>query len=584
VIPHRQRPVAEALNGGDAVREDFRNFLYLMWKWLRLPAPTEMQYDIASYLQHGPARLMVEAFRGVGKSWITAAFVLWCLYREPNERVMVVSASKDRADAFAVFVKRCIAEWDLLSELRPEPGMRDSNVTFDVGGSMPHQSASLRSIGITGQMTGGRASIIVADDIETPKNSQTQIQRDRLSELVKEFDAILMTDEDLKSIGLPRARVVYLGTPQTEMSLYNALPQRGYALRVWPARYPRKGPDFKGTLEAYVASKYQDRLAPIIQDRLFADPEMQWTPTDAKRFTELDLRAREASYGRSGFALQFQLDTSLSDADRYPLKCSDAMIMGLSPQMAPVKLAWGSGPECLHTQPAVGLAGDRWHRPMYVSKDYADYQGVVMAIDPSGRGADETAYAVVAMAFGFLFVLECGGLQGGYDDSVLKTLAEIAKRNCVKKIVIEANFGGGMFTKLFTPWLTKVSYPCTTEDITSSIQKEKRIIDTLEPVFNQHRIVFSEKLVEEDARTEDLQYQLFHQLTRITREKGALGHDDRLDALSMAVAHWAEVMDKDVAKNEDEHRQRMLDQELSSFFGTVFGVEPAPLNWMGDLR
>jgi hypothetical protein len=563
---------------------DFRNFLYLMWKWLRLPAPTEVQYDIAQYLQHGPSRMMCEAFRGVGKSWETAGFVLHSLACEPNERVLVVSASKDRADAFAVFLKRCIAEWDLLAPLRPEGTMRDSNVAFDVGGSMPHQSPSVRSIGITGQMTGGRASIIVADDIETPKNSQTQIQRERLAELVKEFDAILMTDEDLKSIGLKRARVIYLGTPQTEMSLYNALPERGYEIRVWPARYPRRSPEYKGSLEQFIESKYRGALAPMIRDRVLRDPLLQWTPTDAKRFTELDLRAREASYGRSGFALQFQLDTSLSDADRYPLKCCDAMAMGLSPTMAPVKLAWGSGPDCLHPLPAVGLAGDRWHRPMYVAKDFTEYQGVCMAIDPSGRGADETGYAVVAMCYGFLFVLECGGLEGGYDDTVLKQLAEIAKRNGVKHIVIESNFGDGMFTKLFAPWLTKVNYPCTCEEIRSSIQKEKRIIDTLEPVFGQHRIVFGEKVIEEDAKTSEVKYQLFYQLTRITREKGALAHDDRVDVLAMAVAYWAAVMDRDVSKTEDEHKQKLLDQELATFFGTVLGIEPTPPSWIGDLR
>ena len=45
-------------------------------------------------------------------------------------------------------------------------------------------------------------------------------------------------------------------------------------------------------------------------------------PTDPNRFSEFDLLEREANYGRSGFALQFMLDTRLSDAKRYPLKVS----------------------------------------------------------------------------------------------------------------------------------------------------------------------------------------------------------------------------------------------------------------------
>lgn len=87
-------------------QEDFRKFIYLVWKHLNLPEPTPVQYDIARYLQHGPRRCVIEAFRGVGKSWVTAAFVCWLLWRNPQLRILVVSASSARADAFSTFVKR----------------------------------------------------------------------------------------------------------------------------------------------------------------------------------------------------------------------------------------------------------------------------------------------------------------------------------------------------------------------------------------------------------------------------------------------------------------------------------------------
>lgn len=559
-----------------AIRADFRNFLYLMWKWLRLPDPTPVQYDIAHYLQHGPNRQMVEAFRGVGKSWITAAFVLWRLYCNANERVLVVSASKDRADSFSTFVKRCINEWELLEDLRVVGALRDSNVAFDVGGSMPHQSPSVRSIGITGQMTGGRASVIVADDIETPKNSQTQVQRERLAELVKEFDAIRMADKDLKPLGLNEGRIVYLGTPQCEMSLYNELPERGYEVRIWPARVPAD------------ADRYKGRLAPLVT----ASGLPAGAPMEPTRFGELDLRGREASYGRSGFALQFQLDTSLSDQNRFPLKLADAMVMGLSPEMAPVKTVWGSGPDCLAGEnvPIVGLAGERWHRPMYISREpttgatmYAPYQGCIMFIDPSGRGADETGYAVVAMLNGTLYVLACGGFKDGYTDDTLQGLANIAKRFKVTRVLIESNFGDGMFDKLLRPFLQR-THPCTTEEVRSSIQKEKRIIDTLEPVFNQHLIVFDEELVRKDFEEPDPQYQLFHQITRITREKGALAHDDRVDPLAGAVAWWVTYLGKDQEHAEEERRDQLLKKDLEDWFGHVLGGgSSSSTNWNGSL-
>lgn len=547
----------------DPLKEDFRRFLFLLWRHLRLPVPTPVQYDIAHYLQHGPRRKVIEAFRGVGKSWITAAYVCWVLYCNPNERVLVVSASKDRADSFSIFVRRIIEEFPPLAHLRPEPGLRDSTVAFDVGGSAPHQSPSVRSVGITGQMTGGRASKIIADDIETPKNSLTQIMRDRTAELVKEFDAILMAEEDLKALGINRAEVVYLGTPQCEMSLYNDLPARGYAVRIWPARYPES------------ADRYRGRLAPMLANKLEQDPTLgtacngRGTPTDPTRFTDLDLLEREASYGRSGFSLQFMLDTSLSDADRYPLKLSDFIVLDTSPTVAPVKLAWGSGAkQVINDLPVVGLSGDRWHSPMYVSDLFTEYEGCVMFIDPSGRGKDETGYAIVAMLKGNLYLLEAGGFRNGYDGTTLLALANVAKRNGVKHIRIEENFGGGMFTSLLTPVLAHV-YPCTTEDIRSSVQKEKRIIDTLEPLLNGHKLVVSKKLIEADLKIEEPAYQLFYQLTRITKDKGSLLRDDKLDALAGACAYWVEMLGADQVRAEEDHRNALLDEELERFFGDV---------------
>lgn len=539
----------------DPLKDDFRRFVFLLWKHLRLKAPTPVQYDISSYLQNGPRRKVVEAFRGVGKSWLTAAFVCWKLLRNPDERILVVSASKDRADAFSIFVRRLIQEFPPLQHLIPEEGMRDSTVAFDVGGSKPHQSPSVRSVGITGQMTGGRASLIVADDIETPKNSLTQIMRERTSELVKEFDAILMAEQDLKVLGIDRAEIVYLGTPQCEMSLYNDLPARQYGVRVWPARYPAN------------VDRYRGRLAPMLEAKLAAKPELVGTPTDPDRFHDLDLREREASYGRTGFALQFMLDTSLSDMDRFPLKLSDFVVLDTSPALAPIKLAWGSGPkQVLNTLPVVGLTGDRWHSPMYVSEMFAEYDGCVMFIDPSGRGKDETGYAVVAMLKGNLFLLEAGGLLGGYDDPTLLALANIAKRNSVKHIRVESNFGDGMFLRLLSPVLTRV-YPCTTDEVRSNIQKERRIIDTLEPLLNGHKLVVSPALIQKDLESAEKEYQLFYQLTRITRDKGSLLKDDRLDALAGACAYWVEMLGADQVASEEDHKAFLLQQDLENFFG-----------------
>lgn len=541
--------------------KDFRNFLHMVWKHLGLPKPTPVQYDIARYLQNGPRRAVVEAFRGVGKSYVTSAFVCHQLLLDPAKNILVVSASKQRADDFSTFTLRLIEDMPLLAHLRPKENQRYSKVSFDVGPAPAQHAPSVTSKGITSQITGSRADLIVADDIEVQNNSMTQAMREKLAESIKEFDAVLK----------PNGRVIYLGTPQTENSIYNLLADRGYEIRIWPAR----GPEEKQRIA------YGERLAPMVREIKSGQP------VDPDRFDENELMERELSFGRSGFALQFMLDTSLSDADRFPLKINDLIVMDTNVELAPEKLVWGSMSDLAHRDlVCVGFNGDRFFRPLSIVGDWVPYNGSVMAIDPSGRGADETAYAVTKMLNGTIFVTAAGGIPGGYSPQALEALASIAKKQKVNQIIVESNFGDGMFTELLKPILAK-SHPCAIEEIRHSTQKERRIIDTLEPVMNQHRLVVDTGVIRSDVLSTSsmpsekaLQYQLMYQLSRITRSRGALAHDDRLDALSMAVGYWTERMAQDVDKKMVERRSRVLDKELKRFMQNVVGRKPRPKTWM----
>lgn len=548
------------------LREDFVFFLIHIWKHLALPAPTWIQKDIGRYLQYGPTRLIIMAFRGVGKSFVTSAFVLWCLYRNPQLKIMVVSASKERADSFSTFTRRLIDEVPILHFLKPRQEQRDSKISFDVGPATPDQSPSVKSVGITGQITGSRADIIIADDIEVLNNSATQGARDKLGELVKEFDAVLKP--------LKTSRIIYLGTPQCEMSLYNTLCERGYSRRIWPARF----------LDEAGMARYKGDLAPIISDEYFKKPSCVGKTTEPARFSDADLDTRLLSYGRAGFALQFMLDTSLSDADKYPLRLSDLMVMSLDPRKAPIDFSWASGQKQVLDLPTVGLQGDRYHSPLWHAPEMADYQGAVMFIDPSGRGKDETGYAVVKFLHGFLFCTALGGFRDGYSEETLTALAKLAKAQDVNHIQIESNFGDGMFAELFKPYLLKY-HPAAVEEERSTGQKELRIIDTLEPVLMQHRLIVDPKVIEEDYKSaeDNLKYSAFYQMTRVTRERGALAHDDRLEALAGAVAWWVEQMARSGKVEAEKHRTELLEKELETFMEGIFGKRAAPQEgaWLG---
>ncbi len=545
---------------------DFRNFLFLAWDQLRLPEPTDIQYDIGDYLQNGPRRICIQAFRGVGKSWITSAFVCHQLLLDPAKNILVVSASKQRADDFSTFTLRLIEEMPILQHLKPKENQRNSKIAFDVGPAPASHAPSVTSRGITSQITGQRADLIISDDSESLNNSATMGMRDKLTEATREIEAVIK----------PEGRIIYLGTPQTEMSINTTLPERGYDVRVWPARYP----------DEKTQVNLGNKVAPKILEELTENPDLIGQPTDPKRFDEFDLMEREASYGRTGFTLQFMLDTSLSDQDRYPLKLSDLIVMNCNPDNAPEKVIWAASPDLVDADlPNVGFNGDRYYRPMLTQGEWKPYSGSVLAIDPAGRGQDETAYCVAKMLNSQVFILEAGGFQGGYEEETLKALSVIAKQQKVNHVLVESNFGDGMYTALLKPIMAKI-HPVEIEEVRHSIQKERRICDTLEPLCSSHRLIIDRKVLEKDYQSTQhlppekaLKYTLAYQMSRVTRLKGALAHDDRLDVLAMAVAYWTEQLAADRDRLIKADKEAKLKDELENFMNNALGRPKKAINW-----
>ena len=517
------------MNTLDLLRNDFKIFLQAMWTQLELPSPTRAQYAIADYLQHGPKRLQVQAFRGVGKSWITGAFVLWTLFNDNEKKIMIISASKERADNMSIFLQKLIMETPWLKHMIPDgDNSRWSRISFDINCS-PHQAPSVKSVGITGQLTGSRADLMVLDDIEIPSNSMTELMREKLLQLCTEAESILTPKED--------SRIMYLGTPQTTFTVFRKLAERNYRPFVWPARLPRK------------LANYEGLIAPQLQEDVDNGVE-PWSPTDPDRFDEEDLIEREAAMGRSNFSLQFMLDTSLSDSDKFPLKMSDLIVTSVNPTTAPDSLIWCSDPRNLIKEaPTVGLPGDYFYSPMQIQGDWGPYQETICSVDPSGRGSDETAAAFISQRNGFLYLHEMRAYRDGYSDNTLLDILKGCRKYNVTKLVIETNFGDGIVSELFRKHLLQTKQGITIEEVRATVRKEQRIIDTLEPVLNQHRLVVDRAVIDWDynsnkdtAPESRLLYMLFYQMSRMCREKFAVKHDDRLDCLSQGVQYFTEAM------------------------------------------
>jgi hypothetical protein len=511
------------------LQDDFKLFLQALWEQLDLPSPTRAQYAIADYLQHGPKRLQIQAFRGVGKSWITGAFVLWTLFNNPEKKIMIISASKERADNMSIFLQKLIIETPWLKHLQPKgDDSRWSRISFDVNCS-PHQAPSVKSVGITGQLTGSRADLMILDDIEVPGNSLTEMMREKLLQLCTEAESILTPNTD--------SRIMYLGTPQTTFTVYRKLAERNYRPFVWPARIPRN------------TSNYEGLMAPQLQEDIDngADP---WEPTDPDRFDAEDLLERESAMGRSNFMLQFQLDTTLSDAEKFPLKMADLVVTSVNPTVGPDSVVWCSDPKNLIKElPTVGLPGDYFYSPMQLSGDWTPYSETICSIDPSGRGTDETTAAFISQKNGFLYLHEMCAYKDGYSDNTLLDILRHCKKYDVSKLLIETNFGDGIVAELFKKHLVQTKQLIDVEEVRANVRKEDRIIDSLEPVMNQHRLVVDKDVIDwdfksnpEEAPEKRLMYMLFYQMSRMCREKGAVKHDDRIDALAQGVKYYTDAL------------------------------------------
>lgn len=544
----------------------FKPFLYDVMTTLLGFDCSDIQLDIAEYLEEGPKYRMVQAQRGQAKTTITAAYAVWRLIHDPTTRILIVSAGGDMATEIANWVIQIIMGMDILECMRPDraAGDRVSVKAFDVHYELkgPEKSPSIACVGITSNMQGKRADVLIADDIESTKNSQTEGQRERLRHLTKDFTSICSSGD-----------IIYLGTPQSIDSVYNGLYSRGYDIRVWPGRYP--------TLKEQ--ANYGIHLAPLIKGRAEADPSLRvgGGPTGLRGkpvdyvipgVDEAGLQKKEIDQGSAYFQLQHMLDTRLMDEDRFPLRSADLVFMQIAAQSAPLEINFQQAPEQrIHTTADFPIE-DCYYRAVGFGTEFSPFTGVHMYVDPAGGGqnGDETAYAVTKFAAGRVFLVDIGGVKGGLTDESLEALTAIAVKWKPTQIDIERNFGNGALSSVWTPKLLK-KHRCHIEDVWESGQKELRIIDTLEPVIGSNRLIVDERLLEQDWATvqkypaeKRASYSMFYQLARITRDRESLTHDDRLDALAGTVRHWVDHLKQDSNKvvqqvKRNNYREMMRD-------------------------
>lgn len=511
---------------------DFRNFMYVAMKHLGMGEPTRLQYAMAYRLQNGPEAFQLQAGRGAGKSVLTSMFAAWLLLRDPNSTIMVLSATANKSTEFISMTRNIIALMPEMAHMRPGPNTKDSAFGFNVEcRTRIGQDLSVFARGISGQITGSHADYVIMDDVEIEVNSATAEAREKLLHKVWEI-------EQIRNVG---GAIRILGTPQSAESIYKKM-REAYPCHKFPAVMP--DPDHPGQIEDCDEFIYE----------LAAEGLEVGRATQPERYNDELLESRRLKVGPTLYSLHYNLDTSLSDMDKFPLRMSDVIVIDLDKDEHPEKIVWSGKGTKEYT--CYGLQGDRITEPMYVADVYKPYQQTVMTIDPSGRGKDETAVVIASGGNGYVFVHDILGFEGGYELPYLKKIAKLCHEYPnINMIRYEENFGDGMFGNLLRPVIGEmVDWPVGIEGYrVGSQMKESRVIAALEPVMGAHRLVMSPRSVK--------QQETQRQITRIYNDRGALKHDDRVDALAATVEYFEDSLGIDVDKAVEAAREAAEDRQ-----------------------
>lgn len=524
------------------VIDDFRNHLYFCFKHLGLGEPTKIQYELAREIQEGPPDAIIAAGRGTGKSTITACLASWEWLKDPNLTFLVLSNTQGKAIDFVSQARKILSVVPYCQYLVPRDIDKDNALGFNLAVRTKFtQDLNCAARGITGQITGLHADRVVLDDIEIAGKNETPVGKETLLKKLAE----------LESIRNKGSRVIFLGTPHYQDSVYNVL-KESYPMIKYPAEMPDES----------VPAELED-VAPWV---LGLDIE-PGDATQPERFSKDELASRRAKIGPSHYALQYKLVTSLADADRYPLKLRDLIVMDLDSEVGPDKIVW-QGQNAMRDVPNFGISGDHVSEPMYISNNYINYQHSHLCIDPSGRGTDETGLCVASVLSGTIFIHELLGIQGGYDDATLAKIARIVNEYKVPLVRVESNFGDGLFTKVLIPYLMQHCGKVGVEEYRVKGQKELRIIETLEPVMAMHRLCIARKAI----KNQDNQIQL----TRLHKGRGALKHDDRVDVLAAAVEFYKSHMTLDTNQASEDIKKKEWEKRIKDWATNFRASDYAP--------
>ncbi|MDH5189491.1 MAG: phage terminase large subunit [Rhodospirillaceae bacterium] len=194
-------------------RKNFMAFVEIWNKEQELQTPTHHK-QICKWLESawgGKKReLLLMAFRNSGKSTLVGLFCAWVLYENPNVRIMVLAADLALARKMTRNVKRIIERHPMCAGLKPKRVDQWASDQFTVNRTLELRDPSMLAKGISANVTGSRADVVICDDVEVPNTCDSAPKRDDLRERLSEIEYVMV----------PGGLQLYVGTPHTVHTIY----------------------------------------------------------------------------------------------------------------------------------------------------------------------------------------------------------------------------------------------------------------------------------------------------------------------------------------------------------------------------
>ncbi|MGD9637828.1 MAG: phage terminase large subunit [Alphaproteobacteria bacterium] len=456
------------------------DFLEFVWIWnkaqgLEIPKHQRIIVKWLTKIWHSKKReALLMAFRNSGKSTIVGLFCAWVLLQNSDLRILVMAADQELARKMVRNIKRIIERHDLTRHLIPLKKEQWGKDSFIIARRAELRDPSVLARGLGGNITGSRADIIICDDIEVPKNSDTSFKRKDLREKLKELDYIIT----------PKGMVLYIGTPHTFNTIYQTEKDKAHI-------------DNEPFLLGF------DKLQIPILDE---SGQSSWP----ERFSLSRIAAIRRRNGEKSFLSQMMLEpVNITDGR---LDVENLVIFDNE-----IETAFSQGKMELKLGDKRLVSASCWWDPAY------------------GVGANKGDGSVIACVFtaedGSLWLYRVRYLEVNADDSdkaasiQCQKVASFASRYFLPSIRIEKNGIGRFLPGILRQKLAKAGVACSVIEENSRKAKDIRIMEAFDALLadkalNVHKSVLATPFVEEMRNW----------------VPGGKGRDDGLDAVAGCIS------------------------------------------------